>query len=341
MNKINSKTFRKIDLINFFTTNKALIILVVLWLVLSLLTGNFFKSTNLINLIKQVCVATVISLGMTMVIASGQMDLSIGTLLGLSGIIMALLSRDLGWKTIPVIIAGLIVGAVGGLINGLLISRFKLNFFIVTMATQYVWAGVGYMLCGNKAVSGLPQAFIYLGQGLIFGKIPMLIVIMLICLIITIVIMNKTRMGREIIAVGGNSQAARVSGINCNRVSMDVFIFSGIAAGIAAVMLTARTAAASTTGGAGMEMDAICAVVLGGTALSGGKANVFGTLLGCLIVGTITNGLTLLRIDTNWQVVAKGLIILFAIMIDAQTEKISKMRMLAVKDKSYVDGMRS
>lgn len=316
------------NIVNFITYNKAVIILLVLWIVMSFLNKNFLTGTNLINIMKQCSVATVISLGMTIAIASGNMDLSVGTLLGLSGIVMALLSRDYGWSTVPVILAGLGVGVAGGLLNGLVSTTFQLNPFIVTLATQSIFAGIGYILCGNKAVNGLSDSFIFIGQGKVLG-IPMLIIIMAICMIVVAVMFYKTKIGRHIIAVGGNRDAARVSGIDVRKVGILVYLFTGICAAIAAVMLTARTAAASTTGGAGMEMDAICAVVLGGTSLTGGKANVFGTLLGCVIVATITNGLTLMRVDSNWQVVAKGIIIILAVVIDVYTEKIAAKRAVA------------
>lgn len=326
------KKNRGLQITNTIANNKAIIILLFLWIVMSFASKNFLSGTNLINIVKQCCVSTVISLGMTIAISSGNMDLSVGTLLGLSGIVMALLSRDLHLPTGVVIAAGLGVGALGGLLNGVIYTQFKLNPFIVTLATQNIFAGVGYILCGNKAVNGLSEAFIFLGQGKLLG-IPMLIVIMAVCLAIVAVMMYKTKIGRQIVAVGGNREAARVSGINVKCVGILVYLFTGLCAGVSAVMLTARTAAASTTGGAGMEMDAICAVVLGGTSLAGGKANVFGTLLGCLIVGTITNGLTLLRVDSNWQVVAKGIIIILAVVIDVETERLTAKRALAAMDK--------
>ena len=238
---------------------------------MSFASKNFLSGTNLINIVKQCCVSTVISLGMTIAIFSGNMDLSVGTLLGLSSIVMALLSRDLHLPTGVVIAAGLGVGALGGLLNGVIYTQFKLNPFIVTLATQNIFAGAGYILCGNKAVNGLSDAFIFLGQGKLLG-IPMLIVIMAVCLAIVAVMMYKTKVGRQIVAVGG-------------------------------------------------------------TSLAGGKANVFGTLLGCLIVGTITNGLTLLRVDSNWQVVAKGIIIILAVVIGVETERLTAKRALAAMDK--------
>jgi len=331
--KISAKNkLGDLNTVNIVANNKAIIIMLVIWVIMSFLSDKFLTQTNMTNIIKQVSVSTVISLGMTICIASGNMDLSIGTLLGLSGIVMALLCRDYQLPTAVVILAGLGVGVLGGLLNGIIYTGFKLNPFIVTLATQNIFAGIGYILCGNKAVNGLTDAFIFMGQGKVFG-IPMLIIIMVICLILVAVLINKTKLGRQIIACGGNQNAALVSGINVKKVGILVYMLSGLCAGIAAVLLTARTAAASTTGGAGMEMDAICAVVLGGTSLQGGKANVLGTLVGCIIVGTITNGLTLLRVDSNWQVVAKGVIIVFAVVIDVYTEKLAAKRALAALEK--------
>lgn len=301
----------------FALNNKALIILIILCIVVGIAKPVFFSYTNVISVLRQVTIATVLGLGYTIVQTSGQSDLSIGTMLGFIGVVMARISLVLPlWIAL---LAGVVLGFLCGSLNGFVAHYFKLNPFIVTLATQQMFKGAAYLVTSNRPVTGLGKDFVYIGQGYV-GPIPFPVLFMLICIVIVAVVMYRTRFGREVVAVGGNEEAARVSGINPVAVKIKVCSIMGVFVSLAAMIMTGRVASAQPGAGALMEGDAITAVVMGGTAMSGGKPNVIGTLFGCLIVGIIQNGMNLIGIDSNWQLVVKGVMVLIAIIIDVLTE---------------------
>ena len=288
--------------------NKALFILIIMGVALSLMSPYFLTKVNLLNVLRQVCVSTLLSVGFTIVLASGHMDLSVGSLLGLSGMLLAKMIVEAkiptGWAMVLTLIASIFCAS----INASLITWFQLPPFIVTMATQYL---ISHLI----PISGLPKELTVIGQGYWFG-VPIPVYIMLAMVIIMWVIMDNTKFGRYVLACGGNADAAKVCGINVNAMRYYVYMCGGFCTGLAAIVATGRAASAQVGAGQGMEMDAIAAVVIGGTSMKGGNANVPGTLFGCLIVGVVNNGLNLLNIDSNWQVVAKGVLILIAVIID-------------------------
>lgn len=294
--------------------NKTIIILALLCIVAALISPAFFTANNLINVIRQICASAVMGIGFTFIIASGNLDLSVGTMLGMLGVIMALVSKTAVpfWLTLLI---GIACGMLCGFLNGYVGVKFKLPLFIVTLATGQVYKGACYLMSNTSPISGLPQAFKVIGQGY-WGPIPVPIYIMAAVAVIFFIILNRTAFGRHAIATGGNREAARVSGINVNKTTIYVYMLMGICTAIAAMIMTGRAASAQPAAGQGMEMDAIAAVVIGGTPLHGGSGKVVGTLIGCLIVGVISNALNLAGVDSNWQLVAKGLLIIFAVMID-------------------------
>jgi ribose/xylose/arabinose/galactoside ABC-type transport system permease subunit len=300
---------------NFAMDNKAMVILMALCAVGFIATnGLFFSLTNLTNVVRQICTSAVIGIGFTCVIASGNLDLSVGTMLGMLGVIMALISKTaLGfWGALAI---GVAAGALCGLINGLIGVNLKLPLFIVTLASGQVFKGICYLLSNTSPVSGIPSAFRAVGQGY-WGPVPIPIYIMAAVGASVFVLLNMTAFGRRAVATGGNREAARTSGVNVDHTIVLVYVLMGVCTAIAAAIMTGRAASAQPPAGQGMEMDAIAAVVIGGTPLSGGYGKVGGTLLGCLIVGVITNVLNLAGMDSNWQLVAKGLLILFAVGLD-------------------------
>lgn len=317
MNPKTEKVSVQSKMLDFFLNNKALVILLVMVVVSSIASPVFFNATNLMNVTRQVAVSAVMGVGFTCIIASGNLDLSVGTMLGMLGVIMALISKT----SIPfwgALALGLLCGAFCGFVNGFIGVRFRMPLFIVTLATGQVYKGIGYLLSNTSPVTGLPTAFKTLGQGYIW-RIPVPIVITALVSVVIYVMINKTVFGRQAIATGGNREAARTSGINVNRTTVIVYMIMGVCAGIAAAIMTGRVASAQPAAGHGMEMDAIAAVVIGGTPLSGGTGKVVGTLIGTLIVGVIANILNLAGVDSNWQLVAKGLLILFAVGLDVLT----------------------
>ena len=269
-----------------------------------------------------------LSIGFTVVLSSGHMDLSVGTLLGLCGMVLAKMIKEAGIPLPIAIILTLLLGTACGALNAATITIFRVVPFVATLATQSIFKGANYLISNLVPVAGLPDELVFIGQGYLLG-IPVPIYIMLLVIILVWIMMNRTKFGRYVLAMGGNAEAARVSGINVDKMRYGVYMVGGFCTGIAAVVMTARTASAQVSAGQNMEMDAIAAVVIGGTAMSGGNANVWGTMFGCLIVGIVNNGLNLLGVDSNWQVIAKGVLILFAVIIDtlsarAQAERLNK-----------------
>lgn len=309
----------------FLMGNKALIILIVLCAAMAMVSPVFLSSKNLINIVRQVCAGAVLSIGYTLVIGSGNFDLSIGNQLGLIGVVMAMLS-----KTMPLpfaILIGMLISICLSMTNAALINIFKLPAFIVTLATMQVFRGSTYLITKMVPVSNLPDSFITIGQGYI-GPIPIPIYIMLITGVGMYLLMNRTRFGRHSIAMGGNIEASRVCGVNTKMTRVGVYATMGICVAIAAVILTGRSASAQIGAGQGMEMDTIAAVVIGGTSMKGGNGNIIGTIIGCLLVGVVNNGLNLAGIDANWQIIAKGLLILIAIIMDVtSTSIIEKLKL--------------
>lgn len=315
MNNGNVSRQRREAIRNVLMGNKALFILIAMGIALTLMSPYFLTKTNLLNVLRQVCVSTLLSVGFTVVLASGHMDLSVGNLLGLSGMILAKLIVEAHVPTALAIVITLIFSVFCASINASLITWFQLPPFIVTMATQYIFRGTNYLISRLIPVTGLPTELTFIGQGY-WLDVPVPVYIMLVVVIIMWIVMDNTKFGRYVLACGGNADAARVCGINVNAMRHYVYMCGGFCTGLAAVVATGRAASAQVAAGQGMEMDAIAAVVIGGTSMKGGNANVPGTLFGCLIVGVVNNGLNLLRIDSNWQVVAKGALILIAVIID-------------------------
>lgn len=321
-NKTGVKTFLR----NLMSGNKAFMIVLGMCAVMAFASPVFLRTSNLLNITRQVCVSTLLSIGFTIVLSSGHMDLSVGTLMGLCGMVLAKMIRDGGVPIVIAILITLMLGVFCASINALIITVFRVVPFVVTMATQSIFKGANYLISNLVPVAGLPSEFTVIGQGYWLGvPIPVFIMLFMICVVW--IMMNRTKFGRYILAMGGNSEAARVSGINTDKMRLGVYMCGGFCTGIAAVVMTARTASAQVSAGIGMEMDAIAAVVVGGTAMSGGNANVWGTLFGCLIVGVVNNGLNLLGVDSNWQVIAKGVLILFAVVIDTLSAKAQANRL--------------
>lgn len=312
------------DTVEFLLSNKTLCILVILCAFAAITSPNFLTTKNILNVVRQVCVSGIIGVAFTLVLASATIDLSVGYMLGMIGVISAVLSRD-GMPFGLVVLVALLVGVAAGAVNGAIVTYMKLPGFVVTLATGQIFKGIDYIVCNTSTVTGLSEAFRVIGQGYLFG-IPVPIYIMIAAAIIVSIILNKLPVGRQIIAMGGNSEAARVSGINVNRTRMFVYMLLGACAGLGALVQTGRTFCAQPDAGFGMEMDVIAAVVIGGTPLTGGIGKVGGTVFGCLIVGVINNILNLLGVNSNWQLVAKGLLILFAILMDALSGRIIAAR---------------
>jgi len=317
LHMIKKEKQTSIKISNILMNNKALFILLFLCICSAILSDTFLTGTNILNVIRQVSASAIVSVGFTCVIASGNFDLSVGYMLGMLGVIIALLSKT-GMPFPAALLLGLLCGAVCGALNGFVGVQFKLPLFIVTLAIGQIFKGIDYLLSNTSPISSLPTAFKTIGSGYL-GPIPIPIYVTLAVAIIVSVILNKTIFGRQLVAIGGNREAARTSGINVKWVTIRVYILMGICTAVGAIIMTGRANSAQPNAGHGMEMDAIAAVVIGGTPLSGGSGKVSGTIFGCLIVGVIANVLNLMGVDTNWQLIAKGLLIIFAVGLDVFT----------------------
>lgn len=318
-----NKSKKKMDserIVQILMDNKALVILVIFVLIVCCLTNDFFSSRNLTNILRQICTSCVLSLGFTLVLSSGMIDLSVGYMLGMIGIATAMMAVS-GISAPIVILAALVIGGFCGFLNAFVTSMFNLAPFIVTLAMGMVYQGINLLLCHAKSIAGLPDWYLFFGTGKVLG-IPFPVIVMIVLVIIMTIVVQRTKFGRYALAVGGNKKAARVCGIPTKKIMYSVYIITGVCVGMSALLLTGRTASAQTTAGAGMELDAVAAVVIGGTPMEGGKANVFGTLIGCLLIQVISNSLNLLGVDSNWQKIAKGLVIIVAIILDQQGSRL-------------------
>ena len=293
------------------------IALIILMAVITIINSNFLTANNLLNLLLQVTSNALIAFGMTFVILTGGIDLSVGSILALSSALTAGLLGS-GMPVTLAILISLILGCILGMMNGLLISYGKLAPFIVTLATMTIFRGATLVYTnGNPITKGLSDTFLFqfLGQGYIVG-IPFPVIIMFIVFIVLDVLRNKTAFGKSVYAIGGNEKAAYISGVKLNKVKIIIYSISGIMASISGLIITSRLSSAQPTAGASYEMDAIAAVVLGGTSLSGGKGRILGTLIGALIIGVLNNGLNIIGVSAFWQQVVKGVVILIAVLID-------------------------
>ncbi len=291
-----------------------LLALILMVAVLALLSDRFLTPSNIINVLRQISINAIIAFGMTVVIIGRGIDLSVGSLLAFVGVFAAGLA--VGGVSAPLaMLAALGAGLLLGVINGAFVAFAGVAPFIVTLAGLTIFRGMALAWTDGRPISGLPGLFATLGYGT-FLDLPMPIWIMIAFLLVTYVLLRHTALGRSVYAIGGNEEAARLSGIPVRRVLLFTYAFSGFAAALASMVLTGRLNSAQPTAGVMFELDAIAAVVVGGTSLFGGRGGVFGTLVGALIIGVINNGMNLLNVSSFYQQIVKGGVILAALLID-------------------------
>ena len=277
--------------------------------------NTFLTRTNIFNVLRQSASNLMLACGMTMVIILGGIDLSVGSIIAMSGVFAAGAVVWGGMPEIVGIVIGILSGLVFGLFNGFIIANTKIPPFIVTLASMNIAKGIAQVYSGGKPIRCMTDPWKFLGAGYV-GPIPTPVITMFIVFIIAVFLLNRTKIGRHIYAVGGNDRAAEFSGINIAKVKFVVFAFSGIMAGLAGVTIASRLYSGTCTSGDGAEMDAIAAVVVGGTSMAGGSGKLGGTLIGVLIIGILNNGLNLMGINSNWQYIVKGAVILLAVYVD-------------------------
>lgn len=304
----------KQKLIHLFNQLGMLIILLLLIAAMAAFAPNFNEVTNMLNILKQASITAILAAGMTIVILTGGIDLSVGSTLALSGVLSVMMTNA-GVHPIIAMLAGVGVGCAAGAINGYLTAVPKLPSFVVTLGSMTYLRGLAFVISGGYPIVLENSLFKFAGAGYILG-IPTPIYIMVLVYVIMFFVLKYTMFGRHIYAIGGNEEAARLTGIKVERSLIKVYAISGLLAGIAGVVMAGRLFSAQPTGGTGYELDAIAAVVLGGTSFVGGFGRIQGTIIGVLIIAVLTNGLVLLNVDFYWQMIVKGGVIVAAVLLD-------------------------
>lgn len=298
---------------------KSLIGLVLLCIIITFVTPSFLTVANITNVFTQVSVNAIIAVGMTFVILTGGIDLSVGSTLAISGALGASIIKSTNNIFLAIIVAA-IVGIVIGFVNGILIAKGKLQAFIVTLATMTIFRGATLVFTNGTPISKLPESFLKIGNAKI-GFIPVPVIITIVIAAISIYILSQTKFGRYLYALGGNEESAKLSGINTDKIKVLTYVVSGFVSAIAGVIITSRIGSASPNAGVGFELDAIAAVVIGGTSLAGGEGKISGTIIGALIIGVLNNGLNLMNVSPFYQSIVKGLVILIAVLLDKKSRK--------------------
>jgi ribose/xylose/arabinose/galactoside ABC-type transport system permease subunit len=307
---------------NFIRKTAIVWVLMFLCIGMAVFSPMFISPGNLLLVVKQSTITGILGIGMTIVIITGGIDLSVGALVAISSVCSAMFG-GLAVQNLPIIVAllvGIAVGAVFGVINGSVVSYLNFPPFIMTLATTMISRGIAKILCNAKPVLGISDSFKNLANGFFFG-IPNLAVYFATVFILGAVILNKTVLGSRFFAIGGNEAGARLSGVDTKRVKLIAYVFCGILAGFAGVLMTSRISSGSSITGEGYELNAIAAAVIGGTSMSGGVGTIWGTVVGALIIGVIQNGLDIMNVSAFYQSIIQGLIIIAAVLLDLNSKR--------------------
>ena len=298
-----------------------MVVLLILCIIVSLATDKFLTSGNIISVLRQISINTYIALGMTLIIILGHIDLTVGAVVAMCGTLTVGFIVNQGLPVELAIIGGVLLGVLFGFINGVIVSTFKVPSFIITMAMMNVANGIAYVYSGGQSTRITDGFFISIGTGYLFSLIPLPVLYMILLIIVISFLLVKTRFGVYVYAIGGNREAARLSGIPIRKIEIIVFTLSGLLSAFAGLVLASRMYSGQPSVGSGYEMDAIAACVLGGTSMAGGKGSISGTVLGAMVIGIISNGLNLIGVSSYWQLIVKGIIIATAVILDSQKEK--------------------
>jgi len=293
-----------------------LMILISLVILFSFISPNFMTAFNIRILVRQVSFAAISAVGLMFVMISGGIDLSIGNQIVMSNVVLAIL---LAYRHVPLYIAipaCLLLGTLLGLINGLLVIKLKIHPLVITLGTSQIYKGIGYIIANSRNIIGLPDAFRFFGQGYL-GPIPIPVVIMIIVALVGSFILTRTYFGRNVFALGGNEEAARLAGVNVDRMKVTLFGICGFISGITSVLLLSRVFAGQTSTGQGLEFDCLTASLLGGVSFKGGEGTIFGLITGILIIGVLNNAMQLASFPDFYQIVVKGTVLLLAVGFDA------------------------
>ncbi|WP_422443641.1 ABC transporter permease [Thermoanaerobacterium sp. DL9XJH110] len=303
----------KVDLQRYGMT----LVFILMVVIMSVLSPNFLEPRNLMNVVRQISIIATVGFGVTMIIITTGIDLSSGSVIALVSVISASFAHPDEYPLIVPILIGILVGGVTGFINGTLVAKGKLPPFIATLGMMIAARGLALIYSDGRPITNFSSAFDFIGRGYLFG-VPFPIYVLIIVAVISHVLLKHTKFGKYIYAIGGNEQAAVVSGIDVDKYKIMVYTYAGFMTAIAGILLTSRLSAGQPTAGVGYELDAIAASVIGGTSLNGGIGTIPGTVVGALIMGVLNNGLDLLHVSAYWQQVVKGLIIVGAVLMDKQ-----------------------
>ena len=319
LTEMNSQLKKKLTIqINVF---RSVLILFIICAFAAILSPDFLSTSNLFNVFKQIAVAGIVASGMTFVILTGGIDLSVGSILGLAGVMSAGVLSSTGDPILAVLTA-LGIGIACGFANGLLIAQFGIPPFIATLSMMTLLRGCVLVYTKGSPIPVKVDSYKFIGKGSFFG-IPVPIIILIILFALAHYILTQTAFGRSVYAFGGNREASRLSGINTKKTEWMVYVINGLMCGLAAIVLTARLGSAQSTSGSGIEMDAIAAVILGGTSLSGGTGFVLPTVVGAMIMGIIDNILTLMNVNPHATNIVKGAVIIIAVLVDKKVKDLS------------------
>lgn len=302
-----------------------IVILVFMSAVLSVATSEFLTSENLLSVFREFSFIGIMAIGQVMVIVTGGIDLSVGSVFAFAGVTSAFVMAKMHLGVPLGLLVGVVSGLAFGLLNGIFITRLRLPPFIATLGTLSIARGLSYALTGGFPIPDLPPAFKFIGQGYI-GVIPFPVILLVLLGVLFTFFLNQTVLGRRIYATGSNEEAARVSGVNTSVIKIIVYSLTGILAGVAGMATAARLGVAQSTAGVGYELDCIAAVIIGGASVSGGVGTVFGAILGAAIMGVLKNGLILLSVSAYWQQTVIGAVIIIAVTFDLLRQRARKAR---------------
>lgn len=301
-------------------SNAIWLVFIAMVIVFSIANPNFIKPSNLVAISRQVAVYGIASIGMTFVILIAGIDLSTGSIITLVNIVCAYMMVNMGVNMWVALIISLIIATLVGVLNGFMVSTLGMPALIATFASQTVFEGIAYLICGGMPISGFDPNFDLFGRWSV-GIVPISAIIMIVCFVVGSFILNKSYFGRYFYAIGGNEEAAELSGIRVSRMKYLIYALSGFFAGLAGIVMLSRTGSGQATAGLGYEFDVITCVVLGGVSVNGGFGKMSGVIAGVLIIGSLTNGMILMDVNSYMQMVVKGVVLALAVGIDCLSKK--------------------
>ena len=305
-----------------FSISQVFVYLILLFVIVffSIMSQSFMTSRNILNICRQVSMIGICSVGMTMVLLTGGIDISVGSIIALSGVVAAKLIAENMWPIFPAMVVGVVIGVICGIISGVMVAKFDVPALIATLAMQSIARGIAFSLTQGIPVYGLPEQIRVLGQGY-FLNIPIPVYIMVLMFFIGWWLLEQTTFGRHVYAIGGNEEVARLPGINVMMRKLQIYAFSGFFAGLSGIIMLSRVNSGQPNTSEGFEMDVITAAVLGGVSVAGGQGKIVNVIAGVLIMGMLGNGMTLMNLDEYWQWVTRGAVLLFAVAFDNWSRK--------------------